>query len=76
MNTGVLSLNNDQNFQDLTCMRLTLRVLVRLAEFLLLAFLTAAGYASADVLYNINDPPFVHNGYTIASLVVRLSITR
>ncbi|KDQ58417.1 hypothetical protein JAAARDRAFT_57348 [Jaapia argillacea MUCL 33604] len=28
-------------------------------------FLTAAGYASASVLYNLPDPEFIHNGYTV-----------
>ncbi|KAI0089530.1 hypothetical protein BDY19DRAFT_108972 [Irpex rosettiformis] len=30
------------------------------------SFLTAAGYASADVRYKIGDPPFVREEYTIA----------
>ncbi|EKM56549.1 uncharacterized protein PHACADRAFT_172233 [Phanerochaete carnosa HHB-10118-sp] len=55
-NMGMLSLNNDQNFQDLTCARPAL------------ILLTAAGYASASVLYNISYPPFVYDGYTIAPL--------
>ncbi|GJE86425.1 DUF3433 domain-containing protein [Phanerochaete sordida] len=55
-NLGLLSLNNDANFQDLT------------------SFLTAAGYASASVLYNITDPPFVHNGYTVAPLTLSENI--
>ena len=38
------------------------------------AFLTAAGYASANVLYNIGDPAFVHEGYTIAPIAVRLAV--
>ncbi|KZT22786.1 hypothetical protein NEOLEDRAFT_1137597 [Neolentinus lepideus HHB14362 ss-1] len=32
----------------------------------LTSFLTAAGYASASVLYNLGDPEFVHGGYTVA----------
>ncbi|KDQ60228.1 hypothetical protein JAAARDRAFT_32601 [Jaapia argillacea MUCL 33604] len=28
-------------------------------------FLTAAGYASASVLYNLPDPEFIHQGYTV-----------
>ncbi|KIP09925.1 hypothetical protein PHLGIDRAFT_59770, partial [Phlebiopsis gigantea 11061_1 CR5-6] len=34
----------------------------------LTSFLTAAGYASADVLYGIGDPKFVHQGYAIAPI--------
>ncbi|KAF9460651.1 hypothetical protein BDZ94DRAFT_888808 [Collybia nuda] len=33
----------------------------------LTSFLTAAGYASASVLYNLADPPFVNGTYTIAN---------
>ncbi|KAF8656532.1 hypothetical protein AX16_002496 [Volvariella volvacea WC 439] len=32
----------------------------------LTSFLTAAGYASAAVLYGLHDPPFIHQPYTIA----------
>ncbi|KAH0581767.1 hypothetical protein J132_10903 [Termitomyces sp. J132] len=32
----------------------------------LTAFLTAAGFASASVLYSLPDPPFIHGQYTIA----------
>ncbi|PSR76168.1 hypothetical protein PHLCEN_2v8591 [Hermanssonia centrifuga] len=32
----------------------------------LTSFLTAAGYASANVLYGIGDPSFIHNGFTVA----------
>ena len=35
------------------------------------AFLTAAGYASANVQYGFGDPEFVHNGYTVAAFEVR-----
>jgi hypothetical protein len=35
------------------------------------AFLTAAGYASASVLYNLDDPPFIHDDYTIGQFEVR-----
>ncbi|KAJ3560319.1 hypothetical protein NP233_g10916 [Leucocoprinus birnbaumii] len=31
----------------------------------LTAFLTASGYAGASVLYNLGDPPFIHQGYTV-----------
>ncbi|KAL1754237.1 hypothetical protein FB107DRAFT_216206, partial [Schizophyllum commune] len=30
------------------------------------AFLTAAGFASANVLYDLKEPSFIHDGYTIA----------
>ncbi|TFK47572.1 hypothetical protein OE88DRAFT_1665776 [Heliocybe sulcata] len=30
------------------------------------SFLTAAGYASASVLYNLGDPMFIQDGYTVA----------
>ncbi|GJE89763.1 DUF3433 domain-containing protein [Phanerochaete sordida] len=36
----------------------------------LTAFSAAAGYVSADVLYATRGPPFVHNGYTVAPLVL------
>jgi hypothetical protein len=36
------------------------------------AFLTAAGYASAAVLYNLADPPFVNGPYTVAQFEVSL----
>lgn len=40
------------------------------------AFLTAAGYASADVLYDIGDPTFVDGRYSVAQFEVRsLSLT-
>ncbi|GLB39261.1 hypothetical protein LshimejAT787_0604230 [Lyophyllum shimeji] len=32
----------------------------------LTAFVTAAGYASASVLYRLGDPPFIHGPYTVA----------
>ncbi|KAG5353078.1 hypothetical protein C0989_010701 [Termitomyces sp. Mn162] len=32
----------------------------------LTAFVTAAGFASASVLYSLPDPPFIHGQYTIA----------
>ncbi|KAG6917776.1 hypothetical protein DXG01_001181 [Tephrocybe rancida] len=47
-NLGVIGLNQDDQFQDLT------------------SFVTAAGFASASVLYSLPDPPFVHDQYTIA----------
>ncbi|KDQ58416.1 hypothetical protein JAAARDRAFT_192990 [Jaapia argillacea MUCL 33604] len=28
-------------------------------------FLNAAGYASASILYNLSDPEFIHQGYTV-----------
>ncbi|KAL0957578.1 hypothetical protein HGRIS_001362 [Hohenbuehelia grisea] len=34
--------------------------------FNLTTFVTAAGFASASVLYNLGEPPFVHQPYTIA----------
>ncbi|KAH8097012.1 hypothetical protein BXZ70DRAFT_895244 [Cristinia sonorae] len=34
------------------------------------AFLTAAGYASANVLYNIGDPRFTHQGWVIGEFEV------
>ena len=34
------------------------------------AFLTAAGYASANVRYGVGDPAFVHQEYTIAPFQV------
>lgn len=40
------------------------------------AFLTAAGYASADVLYDIGDPTFLDGRYSVAQFEVRsLSLT-
>ena len=36
----------------------------------LLAFLTAAGYASANVLYHFGDPEYVHQGFTVAPFQV------
>jgi len=47
-NLGLVGLNQDANFQDLT------------------SFLSAAGYASSSVLYNLGDPPFLHDVYTVA----------
>ena len=36
-----------------------------------IAFLTSAGYASANVQFNFGDPEFVHGGYTVAAFEVR-----
>jgi hypothetical protein len=47
-NLGVIGLNQDANFQDLT------------------SFLSAAGFASSSVLYDLGDPPFLHDVYTVA----------
>ncbi|KAI0790335.1 hypothetical protein C8Q75DRAFT_110838 [Abortiporus biennis] len=41
----------------------------------LTSFLTAAGYASANALYNIGDPAFIHQGYTIAQFELPAGIT-
>ncbi|KAF5346377.1 hypothetical protein D9756_011395 [Leucocoprinus leucothites] len=31
----------------------------------LTSFLTASGYAGASILYDLGDPPFIHQGYTV-----------
>ena len=31
-----------------------------------LAFLSAAGFASSSVLFNLGDPPFLHDAYAVA----------
>lgn len=36
------------------------------------AFLTAAGYASANVQYHFGDPEFTHGGYTVPAFEVRV----
>ncbi|KXN84108.1 hypothetical protein AN958_00433 [Leucoagaricus sp. SymC.cos] len=33
----------------------------------LTSFLTASGYAGASILYNLGDPPFIHQGYTVGA---------
>jgi hypothetical protein len=40
----------------------------------LLAFLSAAGFASSSILYDFGDPPFLHNVYTVAPFQVRVVI--
>ncbi|KAI0797247.1 hypothetical protein BC629DRAFT_1592295 [Irpex lacteus] len=34
------------------------------------SFLTAAGYASANVRYGVGDPAFIHQGYTVAPFLM------
>jgi hypothetical protein len=47
-NTGLLGLNQDDSFNDLT------------------SFLSAAGYASSSILYNLGSPPFIRDVYAVA----------
>lgn len=71
-NLAAVGLNQDADFQDLTC-RLFLwpmnNWMINL-ELMYLAFLSAAGYASSSVLYNLGDQPFMHDVYTIAPFQV------
>lgn len=39
-----------------------------------LAFLSAAGFASSSILYNLGDPPFLHDIYAVAPFQVTLLI--
>jgi hypothetical protein len=41
----------------------------------LTAFLSAAGYASSSVLYNLSDPQFVHDVYTVGAFAVSVHCT-
>lgn len=41
------------------------------ADRLAVAFVTAAGYASAGALFDVGDPVFVRGGYTIGQFDVR-----
>jgi hypothetical protein len=50
--------------------------LLRLVTEACAVFVTAAGFASASVLYNIPDAPFTHDQYTIAPFQVRLPTYR
>ncbi|KAG6841001.1 hypothetical protein C0991_002781 [Blastosporella zonata] len=40
----------------------------------LTTFVTAAGFASASVLYNLPDPAFIHDQYTIAPFEVSFKV--
>ncbi|TFK41506.1 hypothetical protein BDQ12DRAFT_570247, partial [Crucibulum laeve] len=42
----------------------------------LTSFLTAAGYASASVLYNLDSPPFINGPYTVAPFELPLDVAR
>ena len=76
--TRAISLNLGDSYQDLTGIPffsppeknapLTTRILA--------AFVTAAGYASASILYSLGDPSFVHDGYTVAPFEVCYSSYR
>jgi hypothetical protein len=41
----------------------------------LVDFVTAAGYASSAVLYNLTDPRFIHKGWTVGSFDVHLRLS-
>jgi len=70
-NLGVIGLNQGSNFQDLTCglFRTLITALVFISSYCL-AFLSASGFASSSVLYNLGDPPFLHDVYTVAPFQV------
>lgn len=73
-NNAVIGLNQGPEFQDLTCESGAQALDVGLyieTEGYFTAFLSAAGYASSSVLYNLGDPPFVHGNYTIGQFQVR-----
>ena len=69
-NLGLLGLNQDANFQDLTCKPFFLSIGQTFILISYPAFLSAAGYASSSVLYNLGDPPFLHDVYTVAPFKV------
>jgi hypothetical protein len=70
-NLGVIGLNQNSNFRDLTCE--SFRTLILALAFILsdcLAFLSASGFASSSVLYNLGDPLFLYDVYTVAPFQV------
>lgn len=58
------------------CVTLLAVVLLQAFSYVLfltcVAFLTAAGYASADVMYDVGDPPFIYQGFTVAPIDVNI----
>lgn len=49
-------------------------LIIRLIRPGFLAFLTAAGYASANVRFGVGDPSFVRQEFTVAPFKVRHGI--
>lgn len=74
MNTlATVGLNQNAQFGDLTC-ELPEYISIILIPTMSLAFLTAAGFAGAAILYNLGSAPFVHNQYTIPSFQIPTTI--
>lgn len=61
---SIVGLNQNPDFNDFTREALFMRPLIPSLSFDLV-FLTASGYASASVGYNLQRPPFVWNTYTV-----------
>ncbi|KAG5220189.1 Non-specific serine/threonine protein [Salix suchowensis] len=72
-NLALLGLNQNDEFGNLTSECTASRISPFIAKptnvkhlLLFIAFVTAAGFAAASILYNLPEPPFVHGAYTIA----------
>lgn len=74
-NLAAISLNQGPDFTDLTG---TLYCHKSLSSSQLIdrtVFLSAAGFASSAVLYNLADPSFLHDVYTVAPFDVSVPHT-
>ena len=70
-NLRALSLNQDEQVQDLTS-AFPVRFVDATADCGggCVGFLGASGLASASIVYGLGDPAFVHDGYTVGTFEV------
>jgi len=71
-NIGALGLNQNLQFNDLSCKHtFNIRILRPLPDHITSsAFMTAAGFAGASVMYDLPPPAFVRPPYTVAPFLV------